>query len=515
MRTAWIGMALGMALVAGAARAANESDPLQRGLYVARAADCISCHTEPGGQAFAGGAALKTPFGALYAPNITPDKATGIGDWSEQDFERAVRLGVRKDGALLYPAMPYTNYAHISRDDLHALWLYVHALPAVSHQAPKNSLSFPFNIRAGLGVWQSLYFKPGAFKPNPGKSAAWNRGHYLVQALGHCDACHTPRNIAQATEPQHRLTGAQIEGWYAPDIGSDPLSSIARWKLEDLAHFLRTGQAPDNSKVVGPMQEVVHDSLQYLTDADLLAIATYLKDQPRGVSPERVRNASTSEANLKQGRAVYLQECASCHGSNGRGRPQVVPALAGDGAVTAREPYNVIMVLLEGLKAHGSWGAMGSFASSLDDQQIADVTNYVRTAWGNHAEPNATAWTVDNWRQLAQAPPGGEPQALMCPLLDDAVLQPALAPGPKVLRESAHDHAQLARLVASYAQARPGSSSAQIIEALSTAYCRAITADDTAALSASSAQDTAEVADYSQQIAIVLTQHRAGSAAGT
>jgi mono/diheme cytochrome c family protein len=497
----------GAALAAPAAESAEQARAatIQRGEYVARAADCFSCHTAPGGKLFAGGAALKTPFGELYPPNITPDKSTGIGTWSEEDFERALRLGVRKDGALLYPAMPYTNYAHMSRDDLQALWVFMTAVPAVTQQPPKNTLSFPFNIRAGLAVWQSLYFKPKPFALNPAKGEAWNRGHYLVEALGHCDACHTPRNVAQATESQHQLTGAQIEGWYAPDIGSDPLSATSKWKVEDLAHFLKTGQAPGNVKVYGPMQEVVHDSLSHLSDSDLLAIATYLKDPLKANPQQGSAGTLSSSADIRQGRAIYLNDCASCHGSNGRGKPGVVPALAGDGTLTAREPYNVIMVLLQGLDARGTWGAMGSFATSLDDQQIADVTNYVRTAWGNGGEPNATAATVGNWRQITQPPANGEPAAMICPVLDDDELKPALDVGAQALRQSAGDPSRLELVVNRYVHARPQSSSAQIIEALSTAYCRAVTADR-----GSAAQHTAMIADYSQQLAVVLTQRHGG-----
>ncbi len=210
------------------AMASADTALTERGRYVAIAADCGSCHSQRG-QNFAGGAALDTPFGKIYPPNITQDPSTGIGGWTLADFDRAVRQGIGKDGALLYPAMPYTNYTKISDDDLNALWAYIRSLPAIKHESPKNTLPFPLNIRSSLIVWQELYFKPGSFRPDAAHDAVWNRGAYLVDALGHCDMCHTQRNLAQATEPRHYLTGAQIEGWYAPDISDDPLSDIARW----------------------------------------------------------------------------------------------------------------------------------------------------------------------------------------------------------------------------------------------------------------------------------------------
>ncbi|HEV7985206.1 MAG TPA: cytochrome c [Steroidobacteraceae bacterium] len=503
MRTVWVAVIVG-ALASGAATTATQAadaardEMIRRGEYVARAAGCVSCHTEPGGKAFAGGGALKTPFGTVYAPNITPDKS-GIGGWEAQDFERAVRLGVRKDGALLYPAMPYASYAHMSRDDLYALWSYLRLVPAVTHSTPKNSLSFPFDNRAGLGVWQSLYYKPGAFSTQPAKGEAWNRGHYLVEALGHCDTCHTSRNIAQSADPPHRLTDAQLEDWYAPDMARDPLTSIASAKIDDVARLLRTN---------GPMHSAVHDSLGHLTDADMLAMATYLKDAPKGAAPERVKDVTTtSDENLKEGKAQFERSCAGCHGNSGQGRKGVRP-LAGATALSARSPHYVIVVLLEGLNARGARGAMDSFAKSLDDQQIADVTNFVRTAWGNRGAPNATPWTVGSWRQLAQPAAGGRIGELACPSLDESVLQPALAEGPK-LRHATHDRAELESLVSRYTRARPQSSSVQVIEALSAVYCRIIAPDN-----GSAAQSAAELADFSLQAAVVMTERPGGKNAG-
>jgi mono/diheme cytochrome c family protein len=493
-------------VLAGFAAVGSAASLVERGAYIARAADCVSCHTAAGGSDYAGGNALKTPFGTIYGPNITPDPASGIGTWTQQEFARALRRGVRKDGAFLYPAMPYTNFSKITDADLDALWAYLRSVPAVAHPVPANTLAFPFNLRPGLAVWQSLYFQPGRFAANPSRDATWNRGAYLVQALGHCDACHTPRNIAQATQAQHYLTGAQIEGWYAPDISSDPLSKLSGWSVNDLQKFLRTGQAPGNVNSFGPMQEVVHDSLRYLADNDLRAMAVYLKDQPATKAEplagrESAGRAADAQQSSRNGKALYTQYCASCHQADGKGIRDEVSALAGNDAVTAREPYNVIMTLLEGVPAHGRVGAMGSFARTLNDVQIADVSNYIRTAWNNPGEPNASAWMVSTWRNTAQVPAhGGEPEALACPVLAQDVVQPALDAGPKALRLAAQNPAQLERLVADYTSARPHSSGAQIIEALSTAYCRALAAD-----SLPQARFNSQIAEFSQQVAVVLT----------
>jgi mono/diheme cytochrome c family protein len=475
---------------------AKDATPQERGKYLATAADCTSCHTAEGGKPFAGGYALKSPFGTLYGSNITPDKATGIGAWDKADFERAVRQGIRKDGSYLYPAMPYGSYAKLTDDDVDALWSYFQSVTPVSNAVRKADLAFPFNIREGLAAWRGLYFKPAVFVAEQGKAPAWNRGAYLVQALGHCDECHTPRNLAQALESQHELTGSQIEGWYAPNISGDASSIVHQWSSEQLFQFLKSGKAPNNSKATGPMQEVVEDSLRYLTDADLRAITAYLKDQPAGATP--LRASPQKFARLASGKAVYEDNCSSCHQSDGKGRAGTVPALAGNDVVTAREPYNVVMAILEGFPAQGSWGAMGSFAKTLNDDQIADVTNYVRTAWNNQSVPNATPWSVSTWRK--QAPVlQDQSQALLCPDLDAAVIKPALAIAPQTLKQAALNKTTLSQAIASYRRGAPGASSAHIVEALSTAYCRAISEDHL-----SNARMSAQLDDFAQQIALSL-----------
>jgi mono/diheme cytochrome c family protein len=494
------------------ADAAARNQLLQRGEYIARAAACLSCHTQAGGKAFAGGAALKTPFGTLYAPNITPAK-NGIAGWEEQDFERAVRVGVRKDGTLLYPGMPYTAYAHMSRDDMYALWTYLRLIEPVSNSVPQDALIFPLNLRGGLAVWQSYYYRPAPFSPQASRSEAWNRGHYLVAALGHCDTCHLSGGAAGGAsaggDASHRLSPAQLSGWFVSQPAGDPLAAFPGWKVEQVADYLKTAQPPAGAAGAVKARDAsqMHDSLSHLTDADRLAMATYLQDPLKPAAPSH-DVTTTSDENLREGKLLYGRSCVGCHGANGQGRAGVA-ALAGNTALTARAPYRTNLAMLEGVPAHGKTPAMPGFAKSLDDQQIADLSNYLRTAWGNHAEPNATPWVVGSWRLLSQpgaaaTSSGGAASAptatLACPSLDDAVLKPALSVDAKAQHAAARNAAQLETLVSGYRRQRPQSSSAEVIDALSVAYCRS-----SAQSGESAALRTGEIADYAQQIAIVLS----------
>jgi mono/diheme cytochrome c family protein len=497
-----------MAVAAGAPSPVKPAPGLiKQGKYIALAADCMSCHTAAADKPFAGGTPLQSPFGTIFGTNITQDRKTGIGDWSKADFERALRKGIRKDGAYLYPAMPYTSYTKISGADMDALWAYMRTIAPIANTPPKNTLPFPLSVRSGMAVWQGLYLKPGLFVPVASKDAAWNRGAYLVQALGHCSDCHTPRNIAQGPESAHLLTGAQIEGWYAPDISADSSSELSSWDVAALAKFLKTGVAPNNAKAFGPMLEVVNDSLQYLSDKDLHAMAVYLKDSSSNAQAQKPTKSYLPR--LALGKRVYEDNCSGCHQNNGKGIASTVPALAGNGSVTASEPYNVVMAILEGFAPQGNWGAMASFANALNDDQIAAVANYVRTAWGNNAPPNAAPWSVGNWRKQASPNTAGA-AAMLCPDLAVDVIQPALAASADSLNQAATDSGKMSALVAQYQTARPGSSKAQVVEALSTAYCRSVTTTHL-----SEARMSAQIADFAQRVATALAGSGTGSGAGT
>ncbi len=450
-----------------------------RGEYLARAADCMPCHTGDKSKPYAGGLALNTPFGAIYSVNITSDPETGIGRWTFAQFKNAVHDGIRADGAFLYPAMPFDAYTKIEEDDLRALWAYVRRIPSVDSPNPENQLEFPFDIRLGMLAWRELYFAPGFFAPTAGKDAEWNRGAYLVEALGHCTDCHSPRNIMGAVKGKAQFTGAELDGFYAPDIASAALAKT--WQRATLTEFLKTGAVPQRTSVFGPMAEVVHDSLAYLTAPDLAAIATWLLDSPPPPDMPAPQRLSPLPAAVYQRAAkLYIDNCAACHQDHGRGIAGAVPPLAGNPAVTPAEPYNVITVVLEGLPPGGNYGAMPSFAGRLSDRQIAELADYVRTSWGNRGAANATDKMVAAWRSAAAVPDYGTQAAAAfgCPRLGGA---PG-ASGPDAgavaqltaMLQGGDDRIQ--DLTDLYQRAAPGASPGLVVDALITAYCPVVAA---------------------------------------
>jgi mono/diheme cytochrome c family protein len=253
---------------------------VQRGEYLARAGDCISCHTTQGGPPYAGGYRLNTPFGYVLSSNITPDPDTGIGGWSADDFYRAMHDGVNPHGQLLYPAMPYDFYSKVTREDIDAIFAYLRTVKPVRNAVVANHMDFPFDLRVTIGVWRDLYFTKGAFKPDPYQPPSWNRGAYLVEGLGHCSGCHSPRNLIGGIEQGKELNGAVVDGWFAPDLTRDVAAGLGAWTVDDIATYLKTGAASGKARAAGPMAEVVQNSLSHLTDADLRAVAQYLKSLP-------------------------------------------------------------------------------------------------------------------------------------------------------------------------------------------------------------------------------------------
>ena len=382
---------------AGATNA--ETLVIQKGEYLARAGDCVACHTNPEGKEFAGGRAMPTPFGALYSPNITPDEETGIGQWSSDEFYRMMHSGVSRDGSLLYPAMPFASYTKVTRADSDAIYAYLMSVQPVKQKNRPHELRFPFNKRELLIGWRTLYFKEGEFQPDPKQSEQWNRGAYLVEGLGHCSMCHTAINALGGSKESKEFEGGMIpnQNWYAPSLTSNREAGLGDWDLKDIADLLQVGVSK-RATVYGPMAEVVYNSLQYMTDADAEAMAVYLKTLPkRDADP-----LPTSQARLVQpsvmesGRKIYDRQCSICHGSDGKGHPPAYPPLAGNQSITMASPVNSIRMVLNGGYAPGTKKnprphGMPPFSHILDDDEVAAVVTYIRVAWDNSGAPVAPA----------------------------------------------------------------------------------------------------------------------------
>ncbi len=407
-------LALGMGLlVAGAAVAANlgrrENEiahdgqnyaEIERGHYLAIVADCTGCHTKPGGAFMAGGYPIATPFGKLISPNITPDRDTGIGAWTDDQFVAAVQKGRAEDGSHLYPAMPYTAFSKMPREDMLAIRAYLDTLSPVHNDVVSNQLPFPFNIRASMAVWNGLFFHPAPFRGDPTKSAAWNRGAYLVEGPGHCGVCHTPKNFLGADKSSDALQGAVLQGWTSPDLTQDQRAGLADWSVDDIVAYLKTGHNRIAS-ASGPMGDVIADSTSHMHDDDLKAIATYLKDLPAPQQPASVAVARSDPA-MRSGEAIYADECSACHAMNGAGAKNMFPALKDSPIVQSRDPTTLIRVVLHGTRNvatdHSPTGpAMPTFGWKLSDKQTAAVLTYIRNAWGN-AAPAVDAGEVHKLR---------------------------------------------------------------------------------------------------------------------
>ena len=370
------------------------------GEYVTRTADCVACHSVPGGRAFTGGLKMGTPLGAIYSTNITPDKETGIGTYSLADFDRAVRGGVAKDGHRLYPAMPFPSYARMSDADIAAMYSYfMKEVPAV-HQANKPSeIPAYLSLRWPLAIWDALFAGGGAFKPDPAHDAEWNRGAYLVQGPGHCGACHTPRGFAfqEKALDEHGaafLAGAPLDGWSAVDLRGDVRTGLAGWSVDDIVAFLGKGHNRDGA-AFGSMVDVVNNSTPYMTEADLKAIAVYLKSlPPTGSQPAYVYDGAASEMlradHASGGAAVYAANCAACHGMDGKGFPPYLPRVAGNPTVMDADPSSLINITLNGsaplvVKGAPEGYRMPQFRLQLTDAQIAEALSFIRAGWGNGA----------------------------------------------------------------------------------------------------------------------------------
>lgn len=383
------------------------ADLVARGEYLARAGDCIACHTVRGGVPYAGGRGIETPFGTVYAPNLTPDRQTGLGTWSSADFWRALHRGRSKDGRLLYPAFPYPNYTRVVRADADAIYAFLHSLAPVAQPNTPHDLRFPFDLQISLAVWRALFFTPGTYAPEPSRSVEWNRGAYLVEGLGHCNACHSSRNALGASAGPLDLAGGLIpvQNWYAPSLADPGEASVADWDRTHIVELLKTGVSPRGS-VMGPMTEVVLNSTQYMSDADLGAIATFLKALPVDRSNPQPIGAAAGADSLARGAKLYEANCLQCHGENGMGVPRAYPALAGSRAVTMASPANLVHIVLEGGFPPGTAGnprpfGMPPFATVLGNDQVADLLSFIRASWGNQAAA-VSAFDVSRYRGAAR-----------------------------------------------------------------------------------------------------------------
>ena len=395
--------------------AASAGD-VTRGEYLTRIGDCAACHTAIGGEPFAGGLAIETPFGVIWSPNITPDPDTGIGRWNDGEFVRALQYGIRNDGKRLYPAMPYPEFSKVSTEDVLAIRAYLRTLPPVVRRNRPVEFPFPLNLRVLMRAWDLLFFHPGRFRPDPKLDDVQNRGAYLVQGLAHCGACHTPRNFLGASKQREFLHGARYANWYALDLTPDPASGLGRIASQQIVALLHEGRTSLTS-VTGQMPEVVHYSTQHLSGADVAAITAYLKtlpaahaDGPSGFDAMAPAfNAARSADAMTLGRQIYLDNCDACHQSSGRGVADVFASLAGNPAVLAPDPTQLIHVVLTGAsqlptKSRPSAFTMPEFDARLSDVQIAAVLSFVRNSWGNHAS-DVSAHDVAKLRsRIARAP---------------------------------------------------------------------------------------------------------------
>jgi mono/diheme cytochrome c family protein len=376
---------------------------IEQGRYLALAGNCMACHTTRGGAPLAGGRRIDTPFGGVYSSNLTPDPETGLGRWTPQDFWQAMHRGRSAGGRLLTPAFPYNHTSVVTREDSDAIFAWLITLAPVAQAQPAHTLTWPFGTQPALAVWRSLFFEPSPFKENKAESAEWNRGAYLVQGLGHCAACHSPRNALGATGPVHELSGGlmPVVNWYAPNLTQDAESGLASTPLTEIVRLLRTG-ASNTAQTNGPMGEVVQHSLQHLKEADLLAMAIYLQSQAQRANqpaPDAAKLASSSATVsaqvATQGAKVYERQCLQCHGEQGEGLKTAsgevaYPALAGNRAVLLQDPTNLVQLVLYGgygpaTQGHPRPFGMPPAVLELHDHDIAAVLTHLRTQWGHRA----------------------------------------------------------------------------------------------------------------------------------
>ena len=385
---------------------ADSENPVQRGLYLATAGNCMACHTREGGDPYTGGVAFHTDFGTTFSTNITSDEAAGIGAWTETQFIVAMHEGKSADGSNLYPAFPYPSFTKISEQDLKDLFAYLQSIAPSSYAPPDNDMGFPFNQRSLMSVWNALHLESGRFETDASQSPEWNRGAYLVEGLGHCGTCHTPRNALGGLQTDQALSGGtyndkveddKIRPWSAVNLTSAP-DGLAAWSEDDIASYLKTGHG-SRGGTFGPMNEVITLSTSQLNDGDGRAIAVYLKSLP---PIERSPQHKMSDTDFRAGELLYTIHCGTCHLPTGLGDPSIGPPVAGSSVVQADDPASLINVIIYGAEVPtptppGAWKTMEAFGNKLDDDEIALLSSYLRSDWGNRGGP-VTEADVDKQR---------------------------------------------------------------------------------------------------------------------
>jgi mono/diheme cytochrome c family protein len=402
MRTILACLYLCSAFAFGAAAAEPSEETIAHGKALVEAGDCASCHTADPAKPFAGGKKIDTPFGGIFSPNLTPDRDTGIGGWSDADFYGALRYGIDPDGSRYYPAFPYPYFTKLTRPDIAAIRAYLATLTPFQNEAPPPELRFPLNLRVVMRAWNYLFLRPGILEPDQSKGTDWNRGRYLVEGLGHCGGCHTPKNIFGADKRGQAFAGGYVQGWFAPRLDAAERSGLKSWSVDDIAEYLKSGRN-GKSHADGLMAEVVVNATSKMSDADVHAIAVYLKSLPAG-PPEPAVTARPPEQGMKDGEQIYAHYCRACHEPDGSGAPRIYPPLPANALLQSADPSSTLRVILDGAQTvttprAPNTGSMPSYARDLSDQQVADVTNYIRNSWGNTA-PLVTPGEVRKARQL-------------------------------------------------------------------------------------------------------------------
>jgi mono/diheme cytochrome c family protein len=404
MRTILAGLLLCTAFAIGEAHAQLKGEPapedIARGKALTDAGDCASCHTADPAKPFAGGKRIDTPYGGIYSPNLTPDRDTGLGAWSDDEFYRALRLGVAPDGSRYYPAFPYPNFTKLTRQDILAIRAYLATLTPVRNKPPAPELRWPLNYRVVMRGWNWLFFKPGILMPDQQKSAEWNRGRYLVEGVSHCGACHTPKNLFGADKPGQAYGGNRVADMFAPRLDAAPRSGLKSWSVEDITEYLQSGRN-GKSHAGELMSEVVVNSTSKMSDPDVRAIAVYLKDLPDGAPEPKV--TPPPSAQMAAGEKLYNGACIACHEEDGSGAPRIYPPLPGNANLQSADASSALRIILDGAESvttarAPNKGSMPGYAAKMTDQEIADVTNYIRNAWGN-AAPLVTAEQVAKARR--------------------------------------------------------------------------------------------------------------------